>query len=74
MEEIEAIARAKTVIKKDGGKMEEAVTLDAYGEFLAPWLDLARLKVVVDGGNGIIGTMFQHLIPKLPGIEIITLF
>ena len=75
MEEIERIARAKTVVKVEGGKMEEALTLDAYGEFLAPWLDLNRpLKVVIDGGNGIIGTMFQHLVPKLPGLEIIPMY
>ena len=26
---------------------------------------------VVDGGNGIIGTMFQHLLPRLHGLEIV---
>ena len=75
MEEIEKIARAKQVVTAEGGAMEEALTLDAYAEFLAPWLDLGRpLKVVIDGGNGIIGTMFQHLAPKLPGLEIIPMY
>lgn len=72
MEEIEALSRAKTVVKAAGGGMEEALTLDAYANFLAPWLKLSRpLTVVVDGGNGIIGTMFQHLAAKLPGLTII---
>ena len=75
MEEIEKIARAKQVVTAEGGAMEEALTLDAYAEFLAPWLDLGRpLKVVIDGGNGIIGTMFQHLAAKLPGLEIIPMY
>lgn len=72
MEEIEALARKQTVVRHDGGGLEEACTLDAYCEWLAPFLDLARpLTIVVDGGNGIIGTMFQHLAPKLPGLTII---
>jgi phosphomannomutase len=32
------------------------------------------LKVVVDGGNGIIGTLFQHLLPKLPGLTVIPMY
>lgn len=72
MEEIEAKARNKETISVAGGRLEEALTLHAYTDYLAPLLDLERpLKVVVDGGNGIIGVMFQHLAPKLPGLEII---
>ena len=75
LEDVEAIARAQTVVKADGGHISEAVTLDAYTNSMAALLDLNRpLKIVVDGGNGIIGTLFQHLTPKLPGIEIIPMY
>jgi phosphomannomutase len=75
MEEIEELARAKSVVTAEGGVITEAFTLDAYAESLAPILDLNRpLKIVVDGGNGIIGTLFQHLAPKLPGITIIPMY
>lgn len=72
MEEIEAIARAKKVVKAAGGRIDEAMTIDAYAAYLAPLLKPARpLKVVIDGGNGIIGTMFQHLAPRLKNLTII---
>lgn len=75
MEEIEALARAKTVVQKPGGSVTDALTMHAYCADIAQLLDLQRpLKIVVDGGNGIIGTMFQHLEPMLPGLEIIPLY
>jgi phosphomannomutase len=75
MEEIETIARAGTVVKHPGGSIRDAITINAYSEELAQLLDLQRpLKIVVDGGNGIIGTMLQHLAPKLPGLELIPLY
>jgi phosphomannomutase len=75
MEEIEQLARAKKVAKAPGGRVDEALTLDAYAVYLAKLLDLKRpLKVVVDGGNGIIGTLFQHLAPRLPGLTIVPLY
>ena len=75
LENIEEVARAQTVHKAEGGSVSEAVTLDAYCESISQLLDLNRpLKIVVDGGNGIIGTLFQHLAPKLPGIEIIPMY
>ena len=75
MEEIETIARAKQVVKAPGGRIDEAMTIDAYALFLAKLLKLKRnLKVVVDGGNGIIGTMFQHLASRLPGLTIIPMY
>ncbi len=75
LEDIEKIARAQTVVKEDGGSIKEAVTLNAYGEYLSQLLDLKRpLKIVVDGGNGIIGTLFQHVEPKLPGLDIIPMY
>jgi phosphomannomutase len=75
MEEIEAIARAKKIVKAAGGRIEEAVTIEAYAQFLAKlWAPKRKLRVVVDGGNGIIGTMFQHLLPKLRDIEMIPLY
>lgn len=75
MEEIEAIARAGSLAEVPGGTVTEAVLLDAYAEFLAQRLDLEKpLTVVVDGGNGIIGTMFQHLAPKLPGLSIVPMY
>lgn len=74
MEEIEAIARQGVAVKTPGGRVEEALTLDAYAAYLARlYTPKRRLKVVVDGGNGIIGTLFQHLLPKLSGLEIIPL-
>src|SRR3954469_19772248 len=75
MEEIEKIARAKQVVKAAGGRVDEAMTLDAYAQFLAKPLALKRpLKVVVDGGNGIIGTVFQHLAPRLTGLTIVPMY
>jgi phosphomannomutase len=75
MEEIEQLARAKKIVKAAGGRVDEAVTCDAYAAFIAKLAAFKRpLKVVVDGGNGIIGTMFQHLLPKLSGITIIPLY
>ncbi|HYE04006.1 MAG TPA: phosphomannomutase/phosphoglucomutase [Planctomycetota bacterium] len=75
MEEIEKLARAKKVAKAPGGRIDEALTLHAYAAFLAPLLDLKRpLKVVVDGGNGIIGVLFQHLAPLLPNLTIVPMF
>ena len=75
MEEIEAVARAATIFKAPGGRIEEAVTLDAYAKYLAPlWKPKRPIKVVVDGGNGIIGTLFQHLAPLLPDLTIIPLY
>ncbi len=72
MEEIEAIARSAKIVKVAGGKVEETVTLDAYATYLAKlWAPSRPLKVVVDGGNGIIGTLFQHLLPKLPNLTLI---
>lgn len=74
MEEIEAIARSAKIVKKPGGKVEEAVTLDAYAAYLAKlWAPKRRLKIVVDGGNGIIGTMFQHLLPRLADVVVVPL-
>ncbi len=75
MEEIEAIARSAKVFKAPGGRIEEAVTIDAYATYLAKlWAPKRPLKVVVDGGNGIIGTLFQHLAPKLPNLTIIPMY
>lgn len=73
--DIERLVRDGKSIEVAGGGVEEAMVLDPYAEFLAQRLDLERpLKVVVDGGNGIIGTMFQHLAPKLPGIEVVPMY
>ncbi|NRA38208.1 MAG: phosphomannomutase/phosphoglucomutase, partial [Planctomycetes bacterium] len=73
--DIEKLARAKTVVKADGGGITEATTANEYCELIAQLLDLDRpLKIVVDGGNGIIGTLFQHLSHKLPGITIIPMY
>lgn len=75
MEEIEELARAGTRVQNDGGKVEDVITLDDYCEFLGQRLDLQKpLKIVVDGGNGIIGAMLQHLAPKLPGITIVPMY
>jgi phosphomannomutase len=72
MERIEEVARSQQVLKHAGGSVTEALAIDAYLSALAPlWKPKRRLKVVVDGGNGIIGTLFQHLAPKLPELEII---
>lgn len=75
MEEIEAIARACKMVKVPGGSVTEAVTLDAYAAYLAKlWAPKRKLKIVVDGGNGIIGTLFQHLLPRLTDVEIIPMY
>lgn len=75
MEEIEAVARSAKVLKAPGGRIDEAVTIEAYAIYLAKlWAPARPLKVVVDGGNGIIGTLFQHLAPKLPNLTIIPLY
>jgi phosphomannomutase len=75
MEEIEAVARSAKVLKAPGGRIDEAVTINAYADYLAKlWAPARPLKVVVDGGNGIIGTLFQHLAPKLPNLTIIPLY
>jgi phosphomannomutase len=75
MEEIEAVARAKKIVKAAGGRVEETVANDAYAQYLAKLFKPARrLKVVVDGGNGIIGTMFQSLLPKLTGIDVVPMY
>lgn len=75
LQDIEQLARERKIFKADGGTVTEAVTLDAYTSSLAELLDLEKpLKIVVDGGNGIIGTLFQHLEPKLPGLEIIPMY
>lgn len=74
MEEIEQIARSARIVKVPGGRVEETVTLDAYANYLAKlWAPKRPLKVVIDGGNGIIGTMFQHLLPKLGNIMVVPL-
>jgi phosphomannomutase len=74
MEEIEAIARACQVVKVAGGSVTEVVTLDAYAVYLAKlWAPKRKLKIVVDGGNGIIGTLFQHLLPRLGDIELVAM-
>jgi phosphomannomutase len=75
MEQIEELARAKKVVKAAGGRVEEAVTIDAYAQYLAKLFKPTRpLKIVVDGGNGIIGTMFQALLPKLSGVTVIPMY
>jgi phosphomannomutase len=72
MEEIEAIARSAKIVKAPGGRIEEALTIDAYAAYLAKLPAPKRpLRIVVDGGNGIIGTMFQHLLPKLSNIAVV---
>jgi phosphomannomutase len=74
MEEIEKIARNAQIVKKPGGSVEETITLDAYANYLAKlWAPKRPLKIVIDGGNGIIGTMFQHLLPKLGNIMVVPL-
>ena len=74
MEEIEKLARNAQIVKTPGGSVEETVTLDAYANYLAKlWAPKRPLKVVIDGGNGIIGTMFQHLLPKLGNIMVVPL-
>jgi len=74
MEEIEHLARNVKIVKVPGGSITEAVTLDAYATYLAKlWAPKRKLKIVVDGGNGIIGTLFQHLLPKLRDVELIPL-
>jgi phosphomannomutase len=75
MEEIEALARSAKITRKPGGRIDEALTIDAYAAYLAKlWAPKRPLKVVVDGGNGIIGTMFQHLLPRLPGLTLVPLY
>ena len=75
MEEIEAIARAGTVVEAEGGSIEEVITLAPYTDYLANIAQPKRsLRIVVDGGNGIIGTLFQHLAPKLPNIDIVPMY
>jgi phosphomannomutase len=74
MEEIERIARACQIAKVPGGGVTEAVTLDAYAAYLAKlWAPKRPLTIVIDGGNGIIGTMFQHLLPRLPGVRVVAM-
>lgn len=74
MEEIEAIARAARIVKVPGGSVTEVVTLDAYAVYLAKlWAPKRKLKIVIDGGNGIIGTLFQHLLPKLGNVEVVAM-
>lgn len=74
MEDIEKIARACHIVKVPGGKVTEVVTLDAYAAYLAKlWAPKRRLKIVIDGGNGIIGTLFQHLLPRLTEVEIVAM-
>ncbi|MEK7414505.1 MAG: phosphomannomutase/phosphoglucomutase, partial [Planctomycetota bacterium] len=52
----------------------EAVTIDAYAVYLAKlWAPKRKLKIVIDGGNGIIGTMLQHLLPKLSNVDVIAM-
>jgi phosphomannomutase len=75
MEEIERLARAGTTAPAPGGRIDDALVADAYAAFLAPVLRLDRpLKVVVDCGNGMVGPMLQHLMPRLPGLLLIPLF
>lgn len=74
MEEIERIARACQIAKVPGGSVTEAVTLDAYAAYLAKlWAPKRPLTIVVDGGNGIIGTMFQHLLPRLANVRMVAM-
>ncbi len=75
MEEIEAIARSAKIVTAPGGRVEEAFTIEAYARFLSSlWAPRRPLKIVIDGGNGIIGTMFQHLAPMLPDLTLIPLY
>lgn len=75
MEEIEALARAGTLAPAAGGRIDEALVIDAYAAHLAANLRLSRpLKVVIDGGNGMVGTMLQHLAPRLPGLFIVPMY
>ena len=73
MEEIERFARAGVPVKVPGGRIAEAFVLDAYAAFLAALPRPVRpLRIAVDGGNGMVGTIFQHLAPRLsPQIELI---
>ena len=72
MEQIEALVRAGKTTKAAGGGVEDALVLDGYTTCIAKRLSLKRpLRIVVDGGNGMIGTLFQHLAPKLPGVAIV---
>jgi phosphomannomutase len=72
MEAIETLARSGKRHRAPGGRIEEALILDAYASFLAPLVRLARpLRVVVDGGNGIIGTIFQHMLPRVGQMTLI---
>ena len=72
MEEIERIARSCAMVKVPGGSVVETVTIDSYATYLAKlWAPKRKLKIVIDGGNGIIGTMFQHLLPKLSDISVV---
>ncbi len=74
MEAIEAFARAGVPVKAAGGRVEEALTLDAYAAFLATGFAPARRqKIVIDGGNGMVGTVLQHLAPRLPQLDLVCL-
>jgi phosphomannomutase len=75
MEEIEQLARAKSVVKAPGGRIDDAFVQEAYAGHLAPLLRLNRpLKVVVDCGNGMVGQMLQFLAPRLPGLLIVPMY
>ena len=71
-EDLVTLIRAGKTTKAAGGGVEDALVLDGYTTCIAKRLSLKRpLRIVVDGGNGMIGTLFQHLAPKLPGVAIV---
>ena len=69
----------KTMIKKDGGRVETRDLWASYARHVRSFLDLggAKLKIVIDASNGMAGTMLPKIFGKasplgaVPGLEIL---
>lgn len=75
IQEIRKIAEAKDFISENNGKYEERDVLTAYRQYILSNIKLGdrKLKVVVDGGNGMGGYVAAPLYKDL-GCEVIELF
>jgi phosphomannomutase len=73
--QVEVLTRNMGDFPKDHGKATQLEFLNSYIQALSRFISGdARLKIVVDAGNGMGGLDTPHLIPELKGCEFITMY